>query len=221
MRIFWYFDCVCFFLKSIIHIFEYPTKVNTMKKYLSQPIGFFCILILPFSTLNTSCDDFSVCDAIRLADLIIDAFSSNLNSSSGGELVYDFTTTVLNVSDSLVCNTKSNAADPNRLNERIEYKGPGMNSVWQVMCDTLVDINKLDADQGALVGSEYTFGQDGSYRIVSEADFNDDVEERNEDNNTEINSPGKRSERVIEVTGLGYDPRKSPVKLNKIEVRYY
>lgn len=162
------------------------------------------ILVLPISSCGT-------CDAIDLADLIV----GEVEQRSEAE-VFTIIHKVLNSIAGVACPDGVEMADSHNDEVPIEFSDNNdfTSNSTQVAMRTL-RAEPIEADESYEITSEIVFEVDGFYRIIANLDVDNEVEERNENNNTQIDAitggrvrTASKNYTIIEVRNTGNkDPK--------------
>jgi hypothetical protein len=176
-----------------------------MKKY----VALFLIAAAPFSLTN--CDPEEVCKNVYLADLLMNNFSSIFDKEEDGKNYYDISQSILNsVGDLLDCKDNIKTAGKSKFKEQILFSTNPNFTDSKVVDEVEYDINEIEVDKSASIKENISFNVDGYYIVRSTADARNDVEERDELNNEDENSPvslvGEVGHRIIKVENTKNTP---------------
>lgn len=180
-------------------------KTKTMKK----TVKIIAISIM-FLQLQGCCPIFNVncetCDDVQqgaeLADLLLDNFESESEENS---TTYNIIHTIVNFASSFECPDEVSSATLHEDKLQLVYSETEDFNNAIVVATQNAEVNQITVPNDSYrVSSEVTFEQDGYYVIDNSIDDTNLVEERDESNNTDQNSPGARykyaPERIIHIT---------------------
>ncbi|MDI9875012.1 CARDB domain-containing protein [Flectobacillus rivi] len=179
-------------------------------KITTSLVFFSATTILLFSGCKTN----DPCSLTPYADLIVDVLKATKNEKILNSDGYVIGSSILNVVDE-ICKKNKTSADESTYKQVISYSSSNNFSNPKTVDVKSYKINSLSSGQSQSVNDSLAFIVSGYYKIVGDADVTNTVKERNEDNNENITTTGKRLSYeaktsapvlVIQVTGRRTKP---------------
>lgn len=165
----------------------------------------FVIILLPFFVYSSCNEDDTIntCTALNLADLLLGIFSSTELNTQNNTVYFDIGHSILNSTQDVLCPDQGvETASASTFNKNIYYNPVNDFSGANKEDNVETSLNPLSAGSSANVNTEIAFLQNGFYFIEHEIDVNNDVSERDENNNSGINSKAILANMIIiHVTG--------------------
>lgn len=167
---------------------------------------FFILSMICLTFLSTTSCTPDPCEKVKIgakfADLLLNAFKSLITSTSGGQVGYDITHTVINSVGEIVCNNEvasaNNHSDSLNLiySEDEDFTNP-INVTQRKANITM----PTEGSKTYNVKSSIVFTQAGYYKVQNIIDNTNAVEERSENNNINFNVPtGRVKNNFIHIT---------------------